>query len=415
MEFRGFRAAVIKALSRSTDDEAGKNLVESATNGEDGARMTDTDPQQSNDCSIATPCNGTSRQGTTVPGAQSLSETAPSPSVAPRSRATSADPVNWSLQQVMADRRRRLEADKAAIDAAEKEKRQAAAKGRRGAASAPPGTPVSKQSSYAQEQRKRRQEAKEERQRILTAIENDKAERKEKEAQRRALAETELAEAASAKRASGSAIQTIPKNWGAAAHAKQCSLQIRLFDGTTIRRKFEPQQTLNDDVRPWLAGQRTDGDTPYIFKQILTPQLNRTMSISEEEESLQSLGLLPSATLVIVPIQGYTDVCANNQGMVGKAWSVGYNVASAGGSMFKGALGTVLGIGHATPETQEVESERKRDESSSHTNRPRATAAAQEGVKYRTLNRQRDGIEDHELYNGNQLNFEPRRDDDEGQ
>ncbi|KAI4175104.1 MAG: hypothetical protein LQ343_001865 [Gyalolechia ehrenbergii] len=400
MEFQDFRAAVVKALSRSKKDEAGKNAIESATSGEDEARMSDTDPPSSNDPSIASPYNGTDYQGTTVLEAPTLSDTTPPRAVAPHSQASTADPESSTLQQVMADRRRRLEADKAAKDTAEKEKRRAVAQARREAASAAPGTPVSKQLSYAQAQRKRQQEAKEERQRILKAIENDKAERKEKEAQRRALAETELAEAASANRASKSANQRIPKDWGLAAHAQQCSLQIRLLDGTIIRRRFEPQQTLNNDVRPWLAGQRTDGDTPYTFKQILTPQLNRAMSISEEEESLQSLGLLPSATLVMVPIQGYTDVYASNQGMMGKAWSVGYNAASAGGSMLKGALRTVLGIGRATPETQGVESEGKRDETSSDNDRQ---TAAHGGVKYRTLNRQRDGGEDHELYNGNQV------------
>ncbi|KAL8944287.1 MAG: hypothetical protein Q9216_000582, partial [Gyalolechia sp. 2 TL-2023] len=408
LELQDFSAAIVKALSRSAKDEASSTPTVSTSRRVDETRVRDADARSSDNPSVFSAAD---HQDITIPEAPTLPNTAYPRSVALQPQASATHPVNSNLQQAMADRRRRLEADKAAKDAAEKEKRQAIARSRREAASAAPGTPVSKQWSHAQEQRKRQQETKEERQRILKAIENDKAERKEKEVQRRALAGTELEDAASTNRACRSANQRVPSDWGAATHAQQCSLQIRLFDGTTIRRKFEPQQTLNDDVRPWLAGQRTDGDTPYTFKQILTPQLNRTLNISEEGESLQSLDLLPTATLVIVPIQGYTDFYPNDKGVAGRAWSVGYSAASAGASILKGALGAVIGIGRATPHTQEVESEGKRDETNPDSNRQIAAPSAQEGVKYRTLNRQRDGVEDHELYNGNQLNFEPRRDD----
>lgn len=281
----------------------------------------------------------------------------------------------------MEDRRRRLEADKAAKDAAEKEKKNAAVQARRDAASAAPGAPVSNQSLYAQEQRKRKKEAKEERERILRVIETDKAERKEKEAQRRALAraEAEASQAIDADKASESHDHGAPRKWG----PQQCSLQVRLFDGTTIRRKFEPGQSLGNAVREWIAELRTDGDTPFTLKQILTPLPNRTITISEEEESLQSLGLLPSATLVMLPIQGYTGAYATDQGIVGKAVSVGYNAASAGGSLFKGALGTVLGFGRPAANTQETRAEGLNRNDSSH--------------------RETHPSKDHQLYNGNQV------------
>ena len=300
----------------------------------------------------------------------------------------------------MADRRKRLEADKAAKDAAEKEKRKAVAQARHEAASAAPGSPVSKQASYAQEQRKRKQEAKQEKERILKAIENDKAERKEREAQRRALAKAEAAEVADADRASKLTDQKLPKTWGA---TQKCSLQIRLFDGTILRGKFEPQQTLNNDVRPWVTEQRTDGDTPYTFKQILTPLPNKTISISEEEESLQSMGLLPSATLVMVPVQNYMGAYPSEQGMVGKAFSVGYNAASASGSILKGAMGTMLGFGRTTPVTQGTGLSEARNDTSSGSDHRIASATARNSARFETLNRHQDGNEDHELYNGNQV------------
>ncbi|KAL8720200.1 MAG: hypothetical protein Q9225_002893 [Loekoesia sp. 1 TL-2023] len=385
----------MKALSQSHKPEAGKKSTKSAFAKDEEASIRNEVPQ-----SIATSSNGISPQGTTITGATNASDPAPPESISPQSEAATVTSATSNLQQVMADRRRRLEADKAAKDAAEKEKRKAVAQAQREAASAAPGTPVSQQSSYAQQQRKRQREAKEERQRILRAIESDKAERKVKEAQRRALAE---AEAVDANQASKSTDLELPSNRGAAPHAQQCSLQIRLFDGTTLRGKFESHQTLNNDVRPWIADQRTDGDMPYTLKQILTPLPNRTIGISEEEESLQSLGLLPSATLVMVPIQDYIGAYSSNQGVVSKAVSIGYNAASIGGSMLKGALGTVLAFGRATSDTQEIGSQERRVETSSDSDRQTAAAAAREGVSFRTLSRHHDGSEDHELYNGNQV------------
>ncbi|KAI4157402.1 MAG: hypothetical protein L6R39_000684 [Caloplaca ligustica] len=300
-------------------------------------------------------------------------------------------PTTSNLQQVMEDRRRRLEADKAAKDAAEKSKRKAIAQARREKANAAPGTPVSNQSLYAQEQRKRKQEAREERERILKVIENDKAERKEKEAQRRALAKaeaTDTAKEADVGEASESTGPGLVPNWGGTSHPRQCALQVRLFDGTTIRGKFQSDQTLGAAVRTWIAEQRTDGDTPFTLKQILTPLPNRTITISEEEESLQTLGLLPSATMVMVPIQGYIGAYTNDQGIIGKAVSVGYNAASTGGNLLKGALGTVFGFGQAAPNTQGASTDEQ------HRN---------------------NSDKEHQLYNGNQLNFEPRRDKDDDQ
>ncbi len=292
----------------------------------------------------------------------------------------------------MEDRRKRLDADKAAKDTAEKEKRTSIAQARREAAdpsSIAPGDPVSNQSLYAQQQRKRKLEAKAERERILREIENDKAARKEREAQRRALAR---AEAADAEKDAKPIDVKPPRNW--AASAQRCSLQIRLFNGFTIREKFEPQQTLSKDIRPWIAEQRTDGDSPYTLKQIVTPLPSRTITISEEEQSLQSLGLMPSATLVMVPIQGYTNAYTSDQGIVGRAVSLGYNAASTGGNMVLGTLGTVLGFGRATTGSEDAGG---REDS----NAMSGAAAASEGTRFRTLRQKEDT--DHQLYNGNQV------------
>jgi hypothetical protein len=49
------------------------------------------------------------------------------------------------------------------------------------------------------------------------------------------------------------------------------------------------------DMYQWIDEQRTD-DTPYVFKQILSPLPNRNISITEEVMDVKSLGLMPSAT-----------------------------------------------------------------------------------------------------------------------
>ncbi|KAL8914161.1 MAG: hypothetical protein Q9171_001156 [Xanthocarpia ochracea] len=376
VEFDAFKSAILEALSPNPNEDHPDDLPTSPDVIASGSLPTSSPMPQ---------------QETTASPIASQQET-------PTTTSTSS-----SLQQVMEDRRKRLDVDKAAKDAAEKEKRTNIAQARREAAnpsSSAPGDPVSNQSLYAQQQRKRKLEAKAERERILREIENDKAARKEREAQRRALARAEATDAE--KDAKPNDVKP-PRNW--AASAQRCFLQIRLFNGFTIREKFAPQQTLSKDIRQWIAEQRTDGDSPYTLKQIVTPLPSRTITISEEEQSLESLGLMPSATLVMVPIQGYTNAYTSDQGIVGRAVSLGYNAASAGRNMVLGTLGTVLGFGRATTVPEDAGG-------CEDSNVMSGAAAASEGTRFRTLRQKEDT--DHQFYNGNQLNFEPRpKDDDE--
>ncbi|KAI4238094.1 MAG: hypothetical protein LQ349_001332 [Xanthoria aureola] len=392
-----YNGQLITHLQAGVEYDAFKNAIS-------GALPQDQPGSQSD--LLATPSDSTSHSSPPASSATPLQETATSsavPPTNPQQESSTSTPASSSLQQIMEERRKRLDADKAAKDAAEKEQRRSIAQARRDAADASnsrPGDPVSNQSQYAQQQRKRKLEAKAERERILREIENDKAARKEKEAQRRALARAEAAEASNE---TGPIDAKPPQTW--AASGQQCSLQIRLFNGLTIRGKFAPQATLSKNVRTWIAEQRTDGDTPFTLKQIVAPSPSRTITISEEEQSLQSLGLLPSATLVMVPIQGYTNAYTSDQGIIGKAVSMGYNAASASGNLVAGALGTVLGFGRATAESEDTS---HRDDSSA-TSGP---AQAGESARVRTLRPREDT--DHQLYNGNQLNFEPRpKEDDE--
>lgn len=309
---------------------------------------------------------------------------------------TSSNQPSPAIQNLLADRRRRLEVDKKEKEAAEKAERKAKADARKESMTVAPNSAKAKQAVYAQQQRKRNQDAKLERERILRQIEHDKAERKEKEERRRALVKAEAEGKNDAELAEQQLIAEM--NPPRSTRSKECSVQVRMFDGSTIRNRFLSEDTLRASVRAWVDEQRSDGDFPYTFKQILTPLPNRTVSISDEEESLQSLGLTPSATLVMVPVQGYTAAYSGGQGIVSRGASAGYSVVSAGAGLVTGALGTFLGIGQpAVQEGQIADSE-----TATQAGVESDARGAGSGVNIRTLRDQQDR-EDHQLYNGNQV------------
>lgn len=140
-------------------------------------------------------------------------------------------------------------------------------------------------------------------------------------------------------------------------------------------------------------------DIPYTFKQVLTPMPNRTLTISEEEETLQSVGLTPSATLVIVPVQGYTAAYSGGDGLVSKGASAGYNIVHAGAGIVTGALSTILGLGRGTTPGEVPAARGSAVQDSAEVD---ATATGS-GINVRTLQDQRDDQDDHQLYNGNQV------------
>ena len=307
---------------------------------------------------------------------------------------STANQPSQAVQNLLADRRRKLESDKKEKEAAENADRKAKADARQAAIMSDPDSAKGKQATYAAQQRKRQQEAKLERDRILQQIEHDKAERKEKEEQRKALARAEAEEKDDSALADEQLMNEI--NRSKPTRSKECAIQVRMFDGSNIRHKFSSDATLRTDVRAWIDKERLDGDIPYTFKQILTPLPNRTLSISDEEESLQSLGLTPSATLIMVPVQGYT-AAYDHQGLVSRSASTGYSVIAGGAGMITGALRTVLGLGQATAQTNEPQ------ENPAVGATVPETRGAGSNINIRTLHDQREGRDGHQLYNGNQV------------
>ncbi|KAI3399439.1 hypothetical protein diail_6915 [Diaporthe ilicicola] len=156
----------------------------------------------------------------------------------------------------------------------------------------------------AQQLAERQRQAREDRARVLKRIEDDRAERKARDENNRVARDMERRAAAGedVEELTAAAGEPAPTAMPRRQH-DQCALQARLFDGSTIRTRLPAKATLSRDVRKWIDEARTDGKDPYCFKVILTPLPNRSIDpATEEDQTLEELGLTPSSTLVLAPV-----------------------------------------------------------------------------------------------------------------
>jgi hypothetical protein len=216
-------------------------------------------------------------------------------STASSGQATPPSPTESRVQSFLAER---------AVKVAEKKKKdeETAKQQRVEKAEASVVKKPDEQSKHAAALRKKQREAREERERILKAIEDDKvarkAQREEAAAARRASVVSEKAESAPFAPAS----PLIPTTGKLSEH---CALQVRLFDGSTIRTRFSSSETLKD-VRKWVDDERKDGKQAYTFKVLLTPLPSKTIDVTEEDKTLQALELAPSSTLILLRVPKFT-------------------------------------------------------------------------------------------------------------
>lgn len=175
----------------------------------------------------------------------------------------------------------------------------------------------------------------------------------------------------------------------------QYRLQVRLFDGRSIRSSFSPTQTIRGDVRPWLDQQMVDDRRPYNLKHILTPLPSRTLSVTEESQALQDLGLGSTANLVMVPVQSYTEAYSAAGSLPVRAISGVYNAVYSIAGTATGLVGSFFGYGTAAPAN---ESGSPPAPPTDNARRPRPS-----GPNIRTLRDQQEGRGDSQLYNGNQV------------
>ncbi|OKL63438.1 hypothetical protein UA08_01986 [Talaromyces atroroseus] len=242
-------------------------------------------------------------------------------------------------------------------------------------------------------------EQREERERIRNQIKHDQEARRQRAAEEKGISSTS---------------SSTPKNISAERPEKRQAsdyrLQIRLFDGSSVRHNFPPSATIRKDIRPWLETQRSDGSQPYNLKHILTPLPNRTISVSEEERSLEELELGPTASLVMVPVPSYIEAYAPSgvmSGLPGRVISSGYGLVSGVVGGVTGMVGGLLGYG-STPDLQATSTS---DSTGNNHTRPTTTRSSQK-INIRTLHDQWNDQDRNEFYNGNTLNFEPKKDDD---
>lgn len=350
----------------------------------------------------------------------------------------SADDVPDDVQSMFNERTRRVEAARAQRAAAEEAERTARAnvrrkeaedavssqsdKGKQKASTAPTQGQEKQQArdAWVYQQKQRKDEAKKERERILNQIESDKQERKAQQARAK---EVQAAGGAGAFSSMPSADHSQIGASPAAYASRQCALQIRLFDGSSIRGKFAPDTTLALAVRTWIkeASPAGGADIPYTFRQILAPQPSRSIEVSEEHQSLFDLGLAPSATLVLVPVAGYTNAYSDpNAGYLSSAWSFAYNCASTAGGLLGSAISYIPGMGRlymgGTSDPQEASNVVGAQMAGSD------SAPRPENIKVKTLFDQqteqarKDKERAAEFYNGNSSAFQgsgPSRDDED--
>lgn len=183
----------------------------------------------------------------------------------------------------------------------------------------------------------------------------------------------------------------------------QYRLQVRLFDGSSVRSSFSPTQTICSDVRSWLDQKMGTEQRPYNLKHILTPVPSRTLSVSEESQTLRDLGLGSTANLVMVPVPSYTDAYSTSSSSLPvRSVSAVYNAVSSAITTATGLVSSLAGYSMTGSTTSDNESSTATGQfvSSNTTQRPRTI-----GPNIRTLGDQENDGDNKQFYNGNQVGY----------
>ena len=334
--------------------------------------------------------------------------------------------IHPTLESLLPGRAAQLEADHQTRRAKEKEERIARAEARRKEVEAAAtsddksslsekakgkqradgsGDASSQQSrrDWVKEQAKRKEEAKVERQRILQQIEADRQERKNREAIRKEV------------NAPAVSMNGLSENRSSTSNkSDMCALQLRLFDGTSIKTRFKSSTTLALGVRTWIKETAPAGaaDSAYNFRLMLVPGPSRTIDKADETKSLQELGLVPSATLVLLPA---IDAAARDgflsRGVVGSV----YGLVSGALGVVGGAVGHLTGGLYIGGIADETEPSNIAGASMATTDTPGTLSAGKARSKTLADQRAEENTakdQNAEFYNGNSSAFEGRKDPD---
>jgi hypothetical protein len=253
--------------------------------------------------------------------------------------------------------------------------------------------------------RKKKQGEAEELSRIKARIEADRAARRAQAEARKAEREQERSTAVQPQ----TQLRTTSSR---GSQAKVVNLQVRLFDGRTIRSTFARTANLQDEVRNWVDEEfsklaaddpniNNKKPPPYFFRHILPPQPSRELSAGDESQTLGDIDLAPSATLVLVPVKEYTEAYSGGTGgVVGTATGLvggAFGLLSSTVGYVGSTLGSVIGYGSAPAESQTGQTM-----ASSQAHASRQSASDPASVRVRTLADQRAREpRDRQFYNGN--------------
>ncbi|KAI6775193.1 hypothetical protein HG530_001951 [Fusarium avenaceum] len=318
------------------------------------------------------------------PQPQSETPAAPQQSSSP----TATHAASENVRRILAERAARLQIQKEENERKVKEERARTKEKAKAEAEAGMNKDNARAHKAAEAVKKKRQQDQEERARILKRIEDDKLERRMRAEERERQRSDSLKGgdvAASLVNAPQTKLASSTKTGGMTA------LQVRLFDGSTLRSRFKTNAHLKE-IRKWVDQNRTDGTQPYTFKQVLTPLPNKNIDETEEDKAVGELGLSPSSTLVLIPVTKFTTAYDNSQGIVSRF--IGFIL-----SIFSWFL-SLFGAG------QERTGHREPTEDDT-------PVSSREQSRIRGFQNQRDQQRDQQLYNGNSLNFEPRPEEEE--
>lgn len=275
----------------------------------------------------------------------------------------------------------------------------------------------------------------------MASIEADKAERRAEAEQRRLERQAESSVPISAQHDVGDS--TSVSRGGASAGKKgktrfaEARISVRLLSGHTLRYALPAAATLEADLRPLVEDEAKElKGQAYTFKLLQAPLPARAIEVGEERQTLEELGLTPSAMLVVVMVggRGVSEAYAGSgvQSLVGGLWNLPWDLAGAvgnvvggltgavGGMLGYGGAGTAYGNGYARMAESAAPTTEGNDESTSSAAREHQRKTGGGGIRIRTLADQRveaEGKRDqsNRWYNGNQLSFQGRDDDDQGE
>lgn len=197
------------------------------------------------------------------------------PSSSSSSAASSSTASNY--QAAYEARKARLEARRVEQEAADEAARLARAQARRESSASTADAPGRVGNmTYLEKQRQRIQAAQEERKRVLQLLENDKIERRQKEAKRKEALEQSLSGSSSPLPAAKENIKpATPRPTG-----KETAISFRLLDGSSLKARFPSDSMLGTVVREWL-------DQVLLFPFHCLPLLTRSLEPQRWRPPLQ--------------------------------------------------------------------------------------------------------------------------------